>query len=669
MMIVNDQNEELVEEKQQEKSENVEVNVSAEEVKEVVEEVAEVVTEEVVEAAPVVEEVKEISEEEQMIEMIDDSFANIQVGKIVDGTILSINDQEVMVDIGYKSEGAVPVSEFANCHTPEVNSVIKVFINAIEDGAGKLKLSKKRADFFINQRKLEEASKTNETVRGKLVRRVKGGMIAQIYGLEAFLPGSQIALKPIPNLDQFIGKECEFKIIKLDIDRRNIIVSRKKVIEEELRARRDYLKEKITVGVELDGEVKNITDYGAFVDLGGIDGLLHITDMSWGHISHPSELLNIGDKLKVKVIDVDNENNRISLGLKQLVPHPWKNVEDKYQEGTKVSGKVVNIMNYGAFIELEPGVEGLVHISEMSWTKKITHPKQIVKIGTKIEAIVLNVSKEEQRISLGMKQMKANPWLTIDERYPMGSVVKRKIKNITPFGIFVEIEDNIDGLIHISDISWTKRIYHPREMFKKGQEVEAKLLSIDYPLHRIALGIKQLVEDPWENLDEKLPVNTEVVGTISKLIPKGVLVDIKVDEAIVEGFVPLSHLAIPKLHNPELAFKTSEELSLKVIELDMENRRLILSVKAFYFAQEREALEKYQQEKIEIIREREAMGKKPKAPKKEKKETEVVAKEAVDTKVTEEAPVVPVVEEQVAEVVAEPVEEAKEVVEEVKETE
>lgn len=540
------------------------------------------------------EEHSDKKQKEKEIALYEKTLFKYERGQIVKGTIVSINDKEVLVDIGYKSEGAIPISEFATTSIPELNSEINVYIEAVEDGEGKLKLSKKEADFNIALKDLKVIFDNKESVKGILKRRVKGGMMAEIKGIEAFLPGSHISIKPIPNLDQFIGKEFDFKIINLDIERRNIIVSRKIVLESELEDKKESLKEKIKIDSELDGEVKNITDYGAFIDLGGIDGLLHITDMSWGHLNHPSEMLNIGDKLKVKVIDFDEENERVSLGLKQLVPHPWENIEAKYEEGTKVTGKVVNITSYGAFVELEPGVEGLVHVTELSWTKKITHPNQLLKVGDTVDAIVLSVSKEEKRISLGIKQMYPNPWLTIDDRYPTGKVFKTKVKNITPFGVFVEIEDDIDGLVHISDISWTKRIYHPREVYRKGQELEVIVLSVDKPLHRISLGVKQLSADPWENINENLPVNTEVNGVISKLIPKGVLVDIKSGDSVVEGFVPVSHLSIPKIDTPDLYFDIGEELPLKVIELDVENRRLILSVKAYFFSREKEYLVDYQ---------------------------------------------------------------------------
>lgn len=531
--------------------------------------------------------------EEDMESLLDEHFKKFEQGKIVEGIVVSVDERSVLVDIGFKSESAISIREFSNSNLPEVSSKIQVYIDSVEDGIGRLRLSKKKADFYLNLEKLEKIMEENQSITGILRRRVKGGMIVDLENLEAFLPGSQISTKPIPNLDQFIGKETEFKIIKIDKDRRNIIVSRKQVLIEEQQSRLEGLKEEISEGAELDGEVRNITDYGAFIDLGGIDGLLHITDMSWGHIKHPSDMLNIGDKVKVKVLKFDIENEKVSLGLKQLVPHPWENIETKYPEGTIVSGKVVNITNYGAFVELESGVEGLVHVSEMSWTKKIKHPKQMFKKGDSIKAIVLSTSKEERRISLGVKQMEANPWLTIEDRYPVGTQIKGIVKSITPFGVFIEIEEDIEGLIHISDISWTKRIYHPKEVLNKGDELEVKVLSIDKTLHRIALGIKQLQVDPWDNLDQRLPINTEVKAKIVKIIAKGVLVDVFVEENSVEGFIPLSHLAIPGLKKAGMAFEVDEELPLKVIELDLENRRLILSVKAYFFARDKDEFNEF----------------------------------------------------------------------------
>jgi small subunit ribosomal protein S1 len=531
--------------------------------------------------------------EEEMMELFDEHFSKFKEGKIVDGLVVNVDERAVLVDIGFKSESPISIKEFSSSNIPEPGDKIKVYIDSVEDGSGRLKLSKKKADFQLNSERLEKLMEEDTVIKGIFHRRVKGGMIVEVEGLEAFLPGSHISIKPIPNLDQFIGKESEFKIIKIDKDRRNIIVSRKKVLMEMQEERLHELKHVLDNDGEIEGEVRNITDYGAFIDLGGIDGLLHITDMSWGHIKHPSDMLNIGDKVKVKVLSYDEENQKVSLGLKQLVPHPWENIETKYPEGSIISGKVVNITNYGAFVEIETGVEGLVHVSEMSWTKKVRHPKQVVKMGDTIKAIVLTVSKEEHRISLGMKQMEANPWVTIDDRYPIGHVLEGEIKSITPFGVFVEIEENIEGLVHISDISWTKRIYHPKEVFKRGEVIKVKVLAIDSTLHRIALGVKQLSDDPWDSLDEKLPINTELTAKIAKVIPKGVLVDVNVDDYLVEGFVPLSHLAIPGLKKVEKAFSAEEEIPLKVIELDLENRRLILSVKAYFFGKDNAELQEF----------------------------------------------------------------------------
>jgi small subunit ribosomal protein S1 len=574
------------------------------------------------------EEQPEKSEDDQMMAMYNEHLNKFKKGQIVEGEIVRIDERAVIVDIGYKSESAVSIKEFSSVNMPEVGTRIKVFIDSDEDSSGRLRLSKKKADFFENLDRLEELREKNVTIKGILRRRVKGGMIVEIDTLEAFLPGSQISTKPIPNLDQFIGKEGEFKVLKIDKERRNIIVSRKIVLEEQKLDKIKKLKEVIKDDAELDGEVRNITEYGAFIDLGGIDGLLHITDMSWGHIKHPSDMLNIGDKVKVKVLDFNEENNKVSLGLKQLVPHPWENIETKYPEGTLVSGKVVNVTNYGVFVELESGVEGLVHISEMSWTKKIKHPKQILTVGDSIKAIVLATSKDDKRISLGIKQMEANPWLTIEERYPIGSVLDCPVKSITPFGVFMELEENIEGLVHISDISWTKRIYHPKEVFKKGDVVEIVVLSIDTTLHRIALGVKQLHVDPWDNLDEKLPINTEVKAKIVKIISKGVLVDVAVDDTTVEGFVPLSHLSVPGLKRAGSAFEVDEELPLKIIELDIENRRLILSVKAFFFGKDDSEMQSFIDAHEEKITAKQETHKAPQEePKEEAAKQEVVVEE------------------------------------------
>lgn len=591
-------------------------------------------------AAPPKELTQDEKEHQDMLSMYEESFSNFKKGEIITGTIVDISDKEVRVDIGFKSEGVIPISEFAYSGMPERNTEIKVFIQEIENGEGKLLLSKKKADYQLNIERIKNAHLDGSVLSGVIRRRVKGGMIVDVYGIEAFLPGSQMSLKPIPNLDQFIGKELSFKIVNIDEEHRNIILSRRQVLEEEASLKRHELLEKIQIDSELDGEVKNITQYGAFIDLGGIDGLLHLTDMSWGKINHPSEMLQIGDKVKVKVINFDPETNKISLGLKQLVPHPWETIEIKYPEGTRITGKVVSVKSFGAFVEIEPGVEGLVHISEMSWTKKIADARKFLKVGDTINAIVLELDKENKRISLGMKQMDPNPWLTIEDRYPIGTVLTRKVKSLTAFGAFVEIEEGIDGLIHISDISWTKRIYHPREVYRKNQDVEALILSIDRAQHRIALGVKQLVADPWETLNQTLPVNTEVKGKISKLIPKGLLVDVPLGNDVVEGFIPISHLALPKLEHSEDAFHVGEELPLKVIELDMDNRRLILSVKAFFFSRDPKLQEEYIAIHEQFMREKASKQQKKKQDKeaRSQKKEQHDEQTAVETEADEAVP-------------------------------
>jgi len=547
---------------------------------------------------------KSSSESDFSVEMIDQSMSNITTGQTIDGTVISVDDKEVIVDIGVKVESSIPITEFNHEHLPQKGDIIKVYFESQDNVDGRPKVSWKRAEMETVMTKIKVVYQNNELINGKITKRIKGGMVVEIMGVEAFLPGSQIALKNIPNLDNLINREMAFLIVKFDdnINKNGLVVSRKKVLENEIATKRAKLKEFIIVGAELDGEVKNLTDYGAFVDLGGIDGLLHITDMSYARLKHPSELINIGDKVKVKVIEYDEEKGKVSLGMKQLVPHPWENIERDYQEGKQVSGKVVNIAKYGAFVELAPGVEGLIHVSEMSWTRRITNPKHICKVGDILNCIVLLVSKENQRISLGLKQMSLNPWIDIDQHYPQGTIIRRKIKNITPFGVFVEVEPDIDGLVHISDISWTRRIYHPKEVFKKGQEIETVILSIDKLTYRVSLGIKQLMEDPFINIKEKLPVNSEVVVKVAKCIPKGILVDIPYNGDIIEGFAPISHLALPLLENTEDAYEIGEELNMKIIEIEDDNRRMILSLKAWYFSREKNLLKDYQKKHMEHIK-------------------------------------------------------------------
>jgi small subunit ribosomal protein S1 len=535
---------------------------------------------------------------EAQIEMYEETMKTVHKGNIVEGTIMKIDSNEVFVDIGFKAEGVIPLSEFDNVEELREGDKVEVFIIRKEDRQGRPRLSKRYADVKRLWDEIEEAYKTGEYVSGKIVERVKGGLMVDIRGIKAFLPASHASTKVLPNLDYFVGKEDEFKIVKLDRASKNVVVSLREVIEEQLSQKKKALLERLEEGMETEGVVKNIMDYGVFIDLGGIDGLLYISDMSWGHLDHPSQMLNLGDRVKVKVLSFDKENEKIALGIKQLVPHPWKNIEIKYPEGSKVTGKVINITPYGAFVELEKGVEGLIHVSEMSWTHHIMHPDKILKVGDTVDAIVLNVDKEQHRISLGLKQIEPNPWLTIDMRYPVGSKVTGKIKNITPFGAFIEIEKDIDGLIHVSDLSWIKRISHPGEMLKIGEEVTAVVLAIDKVKQRISLGIKQLQPDPWESIEEKFPMNSQHTVIIATLIPKGAIVE---TEEGIEGFIPVSHLGIPGLTEPELAFEKGERIPTKVIEVDKENRRLVFSVKTYFFGREEKEINEFVQVHLEKL--------------------------------------------------------------------
>ena len=516
-----------------------------------------------------------IDEYEELLGMYEESIQDIQEGQIVTGHILRVDENVVVLDVGFKSEGAVPLDEFKSTDSLEVGSEVDVFLENLEDAEGRVVLSKKKADFFKVWDKIRIAYDNGTIVQGRLARKIKGGVIVDLFGVDAFLPGSQIALRRVPDIDALIGQTMEFKIIKLNKRRRNIVVSRRMILEQIREQKRGKLLEEIAVGQVRKGVVKNITDFGAFIDLGGADGLLHITDMSWGRVGHPSELVTIGDELEIKILDLDLQNNRISLGLKQLQPYPWENVSQKYPVGSRIQGKVVSITNYGAFVELEKGVEGLVHISEMSWTRHIKHPSKVVSIGDIIEAVVLNVNEEEEKISLGMKQIEEDPWDGLAEKYPPGTVIAGKVRNLTSFGAFVEIEEGIDGLVHISDMSWTRRIHHPSEVVRKGETVKVQVLNIDTENKRISLSIKDLQENPWQDLGQKYSVGVETEGKVVRLLDKGVVVDLGGD---VEGFVPISQLGYRNLENPADKFREGDLLVLKVIESDPDSRRIVLSV-------------------------------------------------------------------------------------------
>ena len=533
----------------------------------------------------------------EMLSHYEDSMRSLAEGEIVRGTVLAVDDKEVLVDVGFKSEGIIALSEFPDPSSIKVGDTVEVFLEKMENQDGLVVLSKQRADFVRVWDRVKDAYDKAQVVEGKLVRKIKGGVVVDLYGVEAFLPGSQIALRQVQNVDALLGQTVSVRIIKLNKRRRNIVVSRRAVLEEE----RDRLKSAILKDLAKDqireGVVKNITDFGAFVDLGGIDGLLHITDMSWGRVGHPSELVKIGARLKVKVLNFDPEKERISLGLKQLDAYPWEGVEEKYKVGDRIKGKVVSITDYGAFIELEKGVEGLIHVSEMSWTRHVRHPSKVVNLGDPIEAVVLKVDKANEKISLGLKQVEPDPWLTLDQKYPPGMRVKGKVRNLTNFGAFVELEEGIDGLVHVSDMSWTKRVAHPSEVLKKGDAVEVMILAIDKEHRRISLGLKQVSEDPWPSLAEKYPSGMEIAGTVNRLFDRGAIVDLGNG---IEGFIPTSQLGIDDLKRPMDAFETGEVLTMKVTRVDVPNHRLILSVKSWLSEQDDIALAEWTSKRNQV---------------------------------------------------------------------
>jgi len=529
-------------------------------------------------------------EYEEMSQMYESTLKSITEGELVRGTVLAVTASEVMLDIGFKSEGRVPIEEFPEPETIQPGDEISVLLEATEDQDGEVRVSKKKADFLQVWDKIKEAHDEQQIVEGIPKRRIKGGLKVDLFGVEAFLPGSQVALRRIPNLEELLGQKLRFRILKVNKRRRNIVVSRRVVLEDERQEKKTKLLEELEVGQIRQGVVKNITDFGAFVDLGGIDGLLHITDMSWGRIRHPSELVAISDELTVKVLNFDPERERISLGLKQLAEYPWENVEDEFPVASRVRGKVVSITDYGAFVELKEGVEGLIHISEMSWTQHIRHPSKILGIGDIVEVKVLNVNKAEEKISLSLKRTESDPWQDLDIRYPIGTKIEGRVRNLTDFGAFVQLEEGMDGLVHISDMSWTRRIKHPSEILHRGQKVEIMVLGIDKDRHRISLGIKQCQENPWPTLAEEFAVGTTVDGRVSRIHKSGIVVDLPND---VEGFVPMSHLALTEISKVDARFAPGDTLPLEVIEVSPDNRRIVLSVRAYMEKQPEDVLKEY----------------------------------------------------------------------------
>jgi small subunit ribosomal protein S1 len=522
----------------------------------------------------------EMSEETlDFAKMLEESGAVPGEGKVASGTVIKLTNDFAIVDIGYKSEGLVPLGEFKDFDGTlgvAEGDKIEVLVERLENEDGMVVLSKDKADKIRVWDQISAAAEEDETVEGRIVARIKGGLAVDI-GVRAFLPGSQVALRPVRQLEKLIGESFEFKIIKFNRRRGNIVLSRRVILEKERESQRKFTMEKLGEGAELIGVVKNITDYGAFIDLGGIDGLLHVTDMSWGRVNHPSEMFEIGDEVKVKVLSFDAERERVSLGLKQLEADPWIAAEEKYPIGAKVGGKVVSITDYGCFIELEKGIEGLVHISEMSWTKRITHPSEKVSIGDEMEVMVLNLDTERKRISLGIKQCEPNPWDMLEKGYPVGTVVKGTIRNITDFGIFLGVEDGIDGLIHVSDISWTKRVTHPAGMFNIGDEVEAVVLKIDKDQERFSLGIKQLNPDPWSTIATTYRIGSVVEGKVTNLTDFGIFVEL---EPGIEGLVHVSEVAQGKVEDISSKVQAGQLIQAEVLNIDQEERKISLSMKA-----------------------------------------------------------------------------------------
>ncbi|MCP4265887.1 MAG: 30S ribosomal protein S1 [Candidatus Brocadiaceae bacterium] len=506
----------------------------------------------------------------------DTSIKNFDLGTILRGRILGVIGNNVILDTGYKSEGIVPLSEFDSPEEVEVGTDIEVMLESFEDDTGLIQISKRKADRIRGWEKIVNKYQEGDVVKGKVVRKIKGGLLVDV-GIPIFLPASQIDVKPPGEIAEYIGSEVTCKILKIDEVQQNIIVSRRKLIEEERNKQKREFLDSVQVDQVVKGVVKNIADFGAFIDLGGIDGLLHITDMSWGRISHPSEMLAIGDEIEVKILDIDAVKDKVSLGLKQKSENPWTNVEERYPIGSKIKGQVVNIMSYGAFVKLETGIEGLVHISEMSWTRRINHPSEVVAIGDSVEAVVLNINKDKEEISLSIKQVEMNPWTNIEEKYPPGVTIKGRVRNLTNYGAFIEIDEGIDGLLHISDMSWSKKVAHPSEIIKKGDKIEVKILSVDKDKKRVSLGIKQLTDDPWKKeIPEKYMVGDVVKGKVTKMTDFGAFVDLGNG---LEGLLHISEVSSEKVKKLESVLSIGQELDVKIVKIEPEARKIGLSLK------------------------------------------------------------------------------------------
>jgi small subunit ribosomal protein S1 len=507
------------------------------------------------------------------------TLGSYKEGSIVKGRVIRVTDNDVFVDIHFKSEGVISKSEFRDESELVPGTEIEVYLDQVENQEGQVILSKQRADFMRVWERIREAFEREELVAGTITRRIKGGVVVDLFGIEAFLPGSQIDLRQVPDLDSLLGQKMDFKVIKVNKLRRNIVVSRRVVLEQERSKMRDEIIDTLEKAQVRDGVVKNITDFGAFIDLGGVDGLLHITDMSWGRVNHPSEVVKLGDRVKVVVLDFNEKKERISLGMKQLSKHPWEDVAAKYPEGTRVKGKVVSITDYGVFVEIAQGVEGLVHISEMSWTQHVKHPSQLVQPGQEIEAVVLKLDPENEKISLGLKQIQPDPWSNIEDELPIGSKVKGEIRNLAAFGAFIEIKEGVDGLIHVSDMSWTKKVNHPSEILKKGDAVECIVLAIDKEKRRISLSMKHLQDDPWDHVPSEYPAGKDVQAKIARLLDRGAVVELPNG---VEGFIPMSKLTTDSIRHPSEAFKADDVVPAVVTEIDVNARKMTLSVVDYF---------------------------------------------------------------------------------------
>lgn len=511
-----------------------------------------------------------------MAALFEQTLKNIAEGSIVQGRILALRGQDVVVDIGYKSEGIVPLADFKDPETLQAGDAVEVFIETLEDDSGMVVVSKRRAEQQRNWDRVLANYVEGSVIKGVIKGRVKGGMIVDV-GVDAFLPGSQIDVIPVRAPDDYVDRELDFKIIKINRERRNIVVSRRELLEDRRREQKKELLNEIQIGQVRQGIVKNITDFGAFVDLNGMDGLLHITDMSWGRVNHPSEVVKVGQELEVMILDIDREKDRISLGLKQQMPNPWDDIERRYPMGTRIHGKVVNLVPYGAFVEIEEGVEGMVHVSEMSWTKRVAKASDMLEVGQEVDAVILNINKDEQKISLGIRQTEANPWQRVQEKYPIGSRVSGTVRNFTSYGAFVELEEGIDGMIHVSDMSWTRKINHPSEVLKKGETVEAVILEVDPGSQRISLGLKQAQEDPWSGIAQRYQVGQLVKGKVSKLASFGAFVEI---EEGIDGLVHISQISDDRVQKVKDALEPGQEVEARVIKIDSVERRIGLSIKA-----------------------------------------------------------------------------------------